>query len=65
MSKKEKVKQYLLSGNSITGVEALRLFGLYRLSDAIFKLRNEGMKINTEDVKENGVIFARYSLISE
>lgn len=65
MTKQDKVKQWLQAGNTITGIEALKMFGLYRLSDAIFKLRGKGMKIKSEDVKENGSIFARYSLINE
>lgn len=65
MTKQDKVKQHLLDGKSITGLDALKLFGLYRLSHAIYMLRKDGMKIKTEDVNKNGAIFARYSLIIE
>lgn len=63
LTKKDKVKNWLNDGKSITGLEALKLFGLYRLSDAIFKLRKEGMKIKSEDVTIKGATFAKYSLL--
>lgn len=62
MSKHDKVKQYLLGGKSITGLTALKLFGLYRLSHVIYMLRKEGHKIKTEPVTKNGATFARYIL---
>lgn len=54
----------------ITGQEALRNIGLYRLSGEIFKLRNRGYNIVTsmeEEVDENGNVcrYARYYLHSK
>lgn len=38
---------YLLSGKSITGIQALELFGIYRLSDCIHVFRKNGYNIKT------------------
>ena len=39
------VKEWLLSGKTITSNEARDIFGITRLSDLIFKLRKEGLPI--------------------
>ena len=69
ISKKAKVLKYLQTHRrGITGVEALRLFGLYRLSDAIFRLRGEGYNIVTDMVKPDDpdeAPYARYYLGAE
>lgn len=65
-SKKSKVLHHLQTrSRGITGKEAWNLYGLYRLSDAIFKLRKEGYNIVTsigeeEDKYGNKVSYARY-----
>lgn len=64
MSKQDKVLAHLKKGNTITGLEAIRLFGLYRLSSAIHQLREKGYNIHTEMVQENGEEYGRYSLLS-
>lgn len=67
-SKKSKVLHHLQTrSRGITGKEAWNLYGLYRLSDAIFKLRKEGYNIvtsieETEDQYGNKVSYARYYL---
>ena len=48
-SKKSKLLNYLQTHKrGITGLDALRKFGLYRLSSAIHELRKEGYDIKTE-----------------
>ena len=63
-SKKENVLNYLLTGKSITKLEALQKFGCWNSGDIIFQLRNEGHKIkttmNTDIFKKR---YAIYSLI--
>lgn len=59
------VKKHLNRKGSITSWEAIKLFGCTRLSAVIFDLRNEGMKIRTENVTQknrygNFVTFAKY-----
>lgn len=69
VSKKTKVLKYMQTHRrGITGIEALQKFGLYRLSDAIFKLRNEGYNIVTDMVQPDDpdeAPFARYYLGAE
>jgi len=62
MSKTQKLLKHLQSGRPITGVQALNKFGLYRLSDAIHKLRKRGHTILTEDVGKEK--YARYHYVS-
>lgn len=59
-SKHQRVKQHLISGYTISGVEALNMFGLYRLSSAINKLRNRGLNIQTKITAKG---YARYFML--
>lgn len=62
------IRQRLLEGGSITGLEALRDFGCYRLASRISNLRREGLDIvktmetGINRVTGKPVTFARYSL---
>ena len=48
-TKKAKVLKHLQTRRrGLTGLEALKLFGLYRLSATIHELRSEGYDIKTE-----------------
>ena len=59
----EQVLLHLLSGRTITQLEALRLYGSLRLSSIIFRLRDQGYDIRTEMVTiRKGTRVARYSL---
>ncbi|MCA8110274.1 helix-turn-helix domain-containing protein [Burkholderia cepacia] len=60
----EKVQQYLESGRSITALEALSNFGLFRLASAIGVLRKRGLNIVTDTKQDpNGKNYARYTLV--
>lgn len=62
-SQNKKIKAWLESGRSITPLEALALFGCFRLGARIWDLREEyGMEIKREMVEANGKRFARYFL---
>lgn len=63
-SQRKNVKNWLLKGNSITPIEALQMFGAFRLSAIIYVLRYEyDMPIVTEMVYEpNGKRYAKYYL---
>jgi hypothetical protein len=51
-------------GNSITGIEALNLFGCFRLPARIADLKKVGHKIKSEMVKlTNGKRVAQYTLL--
>lgn len=66
MNKYDKVKQHLKQGQSITGLEALQLYGMYRLSSSINKLRNSGWPIKTVMVENGSERYAKYFIpISE
>jgi hypothetical protein len=60
----QNIQEYLESGRSITALEALSNFGIFRLASAIEVLRKRGMNIET-DLKEdpNGKTYARYTLV--
>lgn len=64
MTKKAKLLNYLKTHKKgITGHDALRKIGLYRLSGEIHELRNEGHDIKTEMMeREDGTRYARYYL---
>ena len=44
-SQNNQIKAYLLSGKSITGLEALYKFGVFRLGARIYDLKKMGLKI--------------------
>ena len=54
------IKEHLLKGNSITPIDALKLFGCFRLSARIKNLRDAGMSIETEMITVDRKRFARY-----
>lgn len=57
------LKEHLRSGRSISPLEALGLYGVFRLAARIKELRNAGWAINT-DIGEDrtGRTYARYAL---
>ena len=62
-TQKVKIKEWLESGRSITPIEALEMFGSFRLGAIIFTLREEGMPIKTEFVTNRyKTKFAKYTL---
>ena len=56
------IKGWLLNGYSITPMEALNMFGCFRLSARIANLRNEGLAVVTDMVTINDKRVARYYL---
>lgn len=62
MSQENCIKEHLESGKSLTPIDALNMFGCFRLSGRILDLRRKGMKIKTEIVEKNDKRFARYVL---
>ena len=49
----------------MTGIEALRKFGVYRLSSVIHRLRKQGYKIITDTILEDNVLYAEYFIRKE
>lgn len=62
-SKMAHLKDHLISGKSITQLEALGLYGMFRLAARIKELRDAGWDIST-DMREdpNGHPYAAYTL---
>lgn len=60
MTQSEAILEHLKSGKSLTPIDALNLFGCFRLGARILDLKKEGHNIVTEIVHENGKHFARY-----
>ena len=56
------IKGWLMNGRSLTTLEALNMFGCFRLAARIENLRTAGMNIKTEIVTINDKRVARYSL---
>jgi hypothetical protein len=56
------IKGWLLNGRSITPMEALNMFGCFRLSARIANLRDEGLAVVTDMVTINDKRIARYYL---
>lgn len=63
-SQRKSVQNWLLAGHTITPIEALNMFGAFRLSSIIFVLKNDyDMDIETEMVYEDdGKRYAKYYL---
>lgn len=66
-SQRARICAYLKEGKSITPIEALNMFGAFRLSAIIYVLKYDyGMPIETEMVyEEGGKRYAKYYLKKE
>ena len=62
MTQNKQIINYLLDGNALTPMDALRLFGCFRLSARILELRKKGYHIQTENITQDGKTFAEYRL---
>ena len=59
------ILRHLEKGKSITPMESLIVYGIYRLSDCIYKIRNAGHDVLTHDRKdERGKKYGEYQLNS-
>lgn len=62
MTQKQMIMNHLRTYDGITPLEALNRYGCFRLGARIADLKNDGIGIRTEMVKENGKRYARYRL---
>ncbi|TSA65740.1 MAG: hypothetical protein D4R41_00670 [Sediminibacterium sp.] len=60
MNQRQMVSTYLLTGATITPLEALRKFGSLRLASIIFDLRADGLNIQSENVNVGTKKKAKY-----
>ena len=63
-SQRAQIRAHLEAGRSITPLEALDLYGCYRLGARIHELKGEGLSI-LSDRPEEGPRFAIYSIAKE
>ncbi len=62
-SKHNEIRNHLLRGETITGLQAIELYGVYRLSSVINRIRNrDGLDVETTMVTatDGKTIFAKY-----
>lgn len=59
-TQKEKIREYIVNGGTLTPLDALEKFGCFRLATRIFELKKEGLDIKTEMV-ENEATGKRYA----
>ena len=62
MSQKSRILNHLRTGRAITQIEALNLFGCFRLASRIEELRSQGYDIKTVMIDYNNKRFAKYIL---
>ena len=70
MTQKDMVLRHLQDYGSITSWEAIEEYGITRLSDVVFRLRNEGVRIDSKNETRNNrygtpTTFSRYTLVHE
>ena len=62
MSQSTQIQNHLEQGNTLTAIEALNLFGVFRLSARVKNLRDKGMNIITETVTKGNKSYAKYRM---
>lgn len=62
MSQTETILAHLQAGGSITPIDALREFGIFRLAARIKDIRDEGHAVQTDWETDGVKKWARYSL---
>lgn len=63
MSQLEAIRQHLESGKPITPLDALNLYGCFRLGARIFDLKRQGMNISCDTAGNGDKHYATYRLI--
>ena len=63
MTQEQMVLNHLKEGKSITPIDALNLYGCFRLSAVIFRLKEDGHDIVMQRVTRNDKWFGKYTLI--
>lgn len=61
-SQSKRILQYLQSGKSLNPLQALSLFGCFRLGARIWDLKDAGYKVKSKIVKSDNKHFSQYSL---
>ena len=62
MNQKTQILEHLKNGKKITPIEALNMFGCFRLAAVVFDLKQKGYDIQTRIINNANKSFAEYSL---
>ena len=62
MSQTKQILDYMRNGHSITALEALNMFGCFRLTSRISELRLEGHNIVSEFIAKDKKRYSKYYL---
>jgi hypothetical protein len=62
MNQNTQILEHLQSGKSITPIDALNMFGCFRLGARIYDLKQQGYDIQTKIINNANKSFAEYSL---
>ena len=62
LSRSQRLLNHLLRGRTVSGTQALTMFGIYRLSAIIFNLRQKGFTIETKMITRKGTRYGVYHL---
>lgn len=65
MSQTKLILEHLRKGNSLTPIEALNLFGCFRIAARVLELKKQGHNIKTETIKKGKKSFASYKLTGQ
>lgn len=64
-SQNERILLHLQNGQTLTQLEALRMFGCFRLGARIWELKKQGYKVDARIIEHNGKHISEYSLAEE
>lgn len=65
MTQNDLVLEHLIDGKSITPLDALNLYGCFRLGARVNDLRKQGYDIRTEMIKDGRKRYARYFMAAK
>ena len=65
LSQCDRILIHLQSGKTINPLQALNLYGCFRLGARIYDLKKAGFDIDSRLVHKNGVQYAEYSMRGE
>jgi len=63
MTQEDRIQDWFEQGNTITPLDALNMFGCFRLANVVFNLKKKGLNIRTTMVKNGKKHFAKYDLL--
>jgi hypothetical protein len=65
MTQETMILEYLKAGNTITPLDALRLFNTMRLGARCYDLKRQGYPVKSRMIKNNGKHYAEYYLAEQ